>query len=794
MLLITGWPGVGKTTAVRAVAERLRARGARVDGFVTLERRDAATGARVGFDAVNLDGSRRAPLAIAKARGQDAATTPRVGKYAVDVESFESVALSVIERSHDVDVLVVDEIGKMELLSPRFERAMREWLLPEDDAKARRPRPILVCTVAKKGEGLIARAKARATARGSLVDVTVANRDSLVEDIVTRVGCISDSHPSASSEPSLATPPGAADESASAVVAASARATLQTTGDDCFPPPPCSADEPARATLQATGDDCFPPPARPDAGDLRRRGGGRAPARRAVVWLRDDLRVDHDAPLFAAALARSPTELIVVYLVEPRDRLRADGPPTEVDSMLEEFGIGDGGFEGARCAMGAFVAQALLDVRDALAARGARLLVLRAPPRAGCVALEPERVLRELVSNEGETVFVASKCAVGAAAAAQARARAALELEVVHDGLCAFCGAWPAELLGDDGSFASFERALLGGARGGRGARSVPPRPEAPAAPQRLPPTPPLDEALAALNGIARIVTDAELNAASEAIAIEPRGGESAALAQMERWLACGGPALYTRTFRTLLPGVRDGPHATSRLGAALARGCLSARRLAARVMAISAGSDRKFGSHFLYELRWRDYFRAVACARGPEHFAIDDAEVTAAWCSGEFGLPLIDAAVRELVATGFLGNLARELVASFATAELGVGWRAGAQFFAGLLLDHDPHTNAGQWRRAAEASGDAKARRVGDGRYLEIALALPRDEASRYVQRWVPELSQLGGAAALVPWRFESECARVGIELGVQYPRPPTCETAARLGRWVDGEWPRKG
>ena len=54
MLLITGWPGVGKTTAVRAVAERLRARGARVDGFVTLERRDAATGARVGFDAVSI--------------------------------------------------------------------------------------------------------------------------------------------------------------------------------------------------------------------------------------------------------------------------------------------------------------------------------------------------------------------------------------------------------------------------------------------------------------------------------------------------------------------------------------------------------------------------------------------------------------------------------------------------------------------------------------------------------------------------------------------------------------------
>ena len=283
---------------------------------------------------------------------------------------------------------------------------MREWLLPEDDAKARGPRPILVCTVAKTGEGLIARAKARATARGSLVDVTVANRDSLVEDIVTRVGCISDSHPSASSEPSLASPPGAADESASAVVAESARATLQTTGDDCFPPPPCGADEPPRATLQATGDDRFLRP-RGRTRAISGRGGGRAPARRAVVWLRDDLRVDHDAPLFAAALARSPTELIVVYLVEPRDRLRADGPPTEVDSMLEEFGIGDGGFEGARCARGAFVAQALLDVRDALAARGARLLVLRAPPRAGCVALEPERVLRELVSNEGETVFVA---------------------------------------------------------------------------------------------------------------------------------------------------------------------------------------------------------------------------------------------------------------------------------------------------------------------------------------------------------------------------------------------------
>ena len=767
MLLVTGWPGVGKTTVVSAVAERLRARGARVDGFVTLERRDVVTGARVGFEAVGLDGRSRARLAIAKARGEDAASAPRVGKYAVDVESFESIALTIIEGCHDVDVLVVDEIGKMELLSPRFERAMREWLLPEDEATACQRRPILLCTVAKKGEGLIARAKARAAARGSLVDVTVANRDSLVEDIAARVASLKSRG------------------AALTLSAAASEASLLAT-------PPCgAADVPPPSTApRSTGDVPLPPPAQPrfDAGDPRRRGGGRTPARRAVVWLRDDLRVDHDAPLFAAALARAPAELVVVYLVEPRDWLRADGPPTEVDSMLEEFGIGDGGFDGARCAIGAFVAQALLDVRDALAARGARLLVLRAPPHAGCVALEPERVLRELVSSEGDTVFIASKCVVGGPAAAQMRARAALELEVVHDGLCAFCGAWPAELLGDDGSFASFERSLLGGARGGRGASSVPPRPEAPAAPETLPPTPPLDEALDALEGVASAVSDAELRAASEATAMEPRGGERAAMAQMERWLACGGPALYTRTFRTLLAGVRDAPHATSRLGAALARGCLSARRLAARVVA-SGGADRKFGSHFLYELRWRDYFRAVACARGPEYFAIDDGEETAAWRSGELGVPLIDAAVRELIATGFLGNLARELVASFATAELGVGRRAGARFFAGLLLDHDPHTNAGQWRRAAEATGDAKARRVGDGRYLEIALALPREEASRYVARWVPELSALSGAAVLVPWRFEAECARVGA----RYPRPPDCETVRRLGRWVDGDWPRR-
>jgi nucleoside-triphosphatase len=121
-ILVTGPPGCGKTTLIRGVVEALRQEGHEPGGFITEERRDAR-GARTGFDIVTLDG-RRARLAVL---ARDLPGAPRVGRYAVDVASLESVAVPALAAAIDSGRLVViDEIGKMELLSPALQRAVIE--------------------------------------------------------------------------------------------------------------------------------------------------------------------------------------------------------------------------------------------------------------------------------------------------------------------------------------------------------------------------------------------------------------------------------------------------------------------------------------------------------------------------------------------------------------------------------------------------------------------------------------------------------------------------------------------
>jgi nucleoside-triphosphatase len=111
-ILLTGPPGCGKTTVI------LRTRGLLshpAAGFYTEELRSGEGGGRLGFDVVALDG-RRGPLARVGRPG------PQVGKYAVDLSSFEDVGVRAVEAGlpEPHTLLVIDELGKMELLSAAF--------------------------------------------------------------------------------------------------------------------------------------------------------------------------------------------------------------------------------------------------------------------------------------------------------------------------------------------------------------------------------------------------------------------------------------------------------------------------------------------------------------------------------------------------------------------------------------------------------------------------------------------------------------------------------------------------
>jgi nucleoside-triphosphatase len=166
-LLLTGPPGVGKTTLVKRVVVKVRDV-VRCSGFVTEEVR-SGEGDRIGFDIVTLAGE-RAPLAR---KGLDRG--PRVGDYRVDVRSIEEVAVPAMTEPW-AQLLVVDEIGLMELKSEHFKAAMLR-LLEED-------RPLLgtirlqrepFCDMVRSQPGV------------EVIEVSYMNRDGLVEMLAVRL-------------------------------------------------------------------------------------------------------------------------------------------------------------------------------------------------------------------------------------------------------------------------------------------------------------------------------------------------------------------------------------------------------------------------------------------------------------------------------------------------------------------------------------------------------------------------------------------------------------------------------
>jgi nucleoside-triphosphatase len=165
-ILITGTPGVGKTTLVRKIAAGLAHR--RPVGFYSTEIREG--GKRKGFELVSLEGGRGMLAHVGTHSPQ------RVGKYGVDVEGFDRFLDTIRWYGPDIGLVMIDEIGKMECFSGKFRSLVRRIL----DSKIS-----FLATVARRGSGLIAEVKGRTDVE--LLELTSRNRDSLAGEIVRRL-------------------------------------------------------------------------------------------------------------------------------------------------------------------------------------------------------------------------------------------------------------------------------------------------------------------------------------------------------------------------------------------------------------------------------------------------------------------------------------------------------------------------------------------------------------------------------------------------------------------------------
>ncbi|GAA0692901.1 deoxyribodipyrimidine photo-lyase [Marinobacterium maritimum] len=200
---------------------------------------------------------------------------------------------------------------------------------------------------------------------------------------------------------------------------------------------------------------------------------------------------------------------------------------------------------------------------------------------------------------------------------------------------------------------------------------------------------------------------------------------------------------------------LRDFPsrNATSGLSAALTIGALSARQCLAALK--QAHEDESWQqSTWLNELIWREFYRHLLVSFPelnrmkpfrPEVEAritwLDNDQAFEAWKAGETGFPIVDAAMKQLLATGWMHNRLRMIVASFLTKLLRVDWRRGEAFFMSQLIDGDFASNLGGWQWSASVGADAAP-------YFRIFNPQLQSEKfdpnGAFIAEWLPELRHL--------------------------------------------------
>ncbi len=251
---------------------------------------------------------------------------------------------------------------------------------------------------------------------------------------------------------------------------------------------------------------------------------------------------------------------------------------------------------------------------------------------------------------------------------------------------------------------------------------------------------------------------------------LEP--GEASAQQQLE---AFTHQAIYEYSEQRNYPG-RQG---TARLSPALKFGVIGIRTVWAASVAAqehARSEEARTGIRtWQQELAWREFYQHALywfpeLAERPyrQGFAnfpwVNDTEQFAAWCRGETGYPIVDAAMRELNTTGWMHNRCRMIVASFLTKDLIINPQWGERYFMQRLIDGDLAANNGGWQWSASSGMDPKPLRI----FNPMSQAQKFDPEGDYIRQWLPELRSIDTADLLTGNISPLERHRCGYPLPI--------------------------
>ena len=268
------------------------------------------------------------------------------------------------------------------------------------------------------------------------------------------------------------------------------------------------------------------------------------------------------------------------------------------------------------------------------------------------------------------------------------------------------------------------------------------------------------------------------------------RAGGAEALRRLEQFTSGEDPAVFHYAELRNRPDL-DG---TSVLSPYLRMGMLSLRQavVAAREAAARAADQpgRQGAETWLNELIWREFYLSILAhfphvrrrSFRPKYDAVqwdNDPRAFDAWCRGQTGYPIVDAAMRQLTHSSWMHNRTRMISASFLVKDLLIDWRWGERWFMQQLVDGDPAANNGGWQWTAGTGTDAAPYfRI----FNPISQSKKFDPDGRYIRRWLPELAVVPDEYIHEPWRMPEELqAEIGCQIGQAYPLPIVDHAAAR-------------